>query len=108
MSDELRILRDRLAAMDDAFDNSQGGGETYGSAALLAQVSTTGQTNPQVFFALVPLDVDGTETEGSPATYVPQTGTTVYGLNLGSQVPPQGTNVVLHAVGGRFCFRYDG
>ena len=35
-------------------------------------------------------------------------GSVAYALNLGTQVPPSGTTVVCHAVGGRWCFRYDG
>src|SRR5262249_42100772 len=60
------------------------------------------------FCAVVPCDIDGGESEGAAATYVPRTGSVAYALNLGTQVPSNGTTVVCHAVGGRWCFRYDG
>jgi hypothetical protein len=54
------------------------------------------------------VDIDGAETEGGAVSYVQTSSNVFYALNLGSQVPPDGTTLVAHAVGGRWCFRYDG
>jgi hypothetical protein len=106
---DLRTLRDRQKAGQDALDSSLGGVEVRGSSAMLAQTTTvkTYPTTAAAFYAVVPCDIDGSETEGAAATYVPRTGSVAYALNLGIQVPPSGTTVVCHAVGGRWCFRYD-
>lgn len=109
MPDETRVLRDRLASLGDAFDNAQGGGEAYGSSAMLAQ-TTTVTTYPTVaaaMYAVVPCDADGVESEGNAVAYVPRTGSIAYAVNLGTTIPPSGTRVVCHAVGGRWAFRYD-
>jgi hypothetical protein len=107
---ETRLLRERLQSLDDAFDASQAGGDAYCSAAIIAQTTTvtTYPTTASAMYAVIPQDIDGAESEGSAATYVPNTGAISYALNLGTQIPPSGTNVICHAVGGRFCFRYDG
>jgi hypothetical protein len=56
----------------------------------------------------VPVEINGSETEGAAATYVQETSTVFYALNVGTAVPPAGTTIVCHAVGGRWAFRYDG
>lgn len=107
---DARILRDRQGAHSDASDAARAGGPEHGNAAMVAQTTYVSSypTTAAVEFAVIPCDVDGPETEGAAATYVPRTGTLAFALNLGTQVPPVGTIVICHAVGGRWCFRYDG
>src|SRR5262249_5432988 len=107
---DLRVIRERQWAGQEALDSSLGGVEARGSSAILAQTTTlkTYPTTASAFYAVVPCDIDGGESEGAAATYVPRTGSVAYALNLGTQVPSNGTTVVCHAVGGRWCFRYDG
>lgn len=107
---DLRILRDRQWAGRESLDTSLAGDEARGSSAMLAQTTTvqTYPTTAAAFYAVVPCDLDGGESEGAAATYVPRAGSVSYALNLGTQIPPSGTTVVCHAVGGRWCFRYDG
>lgn len=111
---DLRIIRDRQWAGRDALDTDLGGAEAHGeipnSAAMLGQTATvqTYPTTATAFYAVVPCDIDGSQSEGAAAAYVPRTGSVAYALNLGTQIPPSGTTVVCHAVGGRWCFRYDG
>ncbi len=53
--------------------------------------------------------VNGLEGENDLATFasdVPDDGLTT-ALNIGTQVPPQGTTVICSSVGGRWVFRYD-
>ncbi len=81
-----------------------------GSTALLV-TTTTVTTYPSTassFYASNPTEIDGSEVEGGAAFYTADTTQVVYALNVGTQVPPVGTRVVAHAVGGRWVFRYDG
>jgi hypothetical protein len=107
---DFRILRDRQWAARVALDASLGGAESRGSSAMLAQTTMvkTYPTSAASFYAVVPCDIDGGESEGTVATYIPRTGSATYALNLGTQIPASGTTVVCHAVGGRWCFRFDG
>jgi hypothetical protein len=105
---DLRVLRDRQESGRSSLDSGLGGVEARGSSAMLAQTTTARSypTTAGVFYAVVPCDVDATETEGAAASYSPHSGSVAYALNLGTQVPPAGTTVVCHGVGGRWCFRY--
>ncbi len=112
MGNDARVLRDRQGAARDDLDSSLGGGEPYGSAAEVVQ-TTTISTYPTIagaFYACVPCDIDGAEVEGGAATYVPRAGAPpIYCLNLGTSIPPVGTTLLVHGVGGgRWTFRYDG
>ncbi len=106
---DLRILRDRQENGRRMLDSGEGGVEARGSSAMLAQTTTARAypTTAGVFYAVVPCDIDGPETEGAAVSFVPRAGSVAYALNLGTQVPPSGTTVVCHGVGGRWCFRYD-
>jgi hypothetical protein len=107
MSD-LRIQRDRQAALDARVDNGVDQVEDC-SSAMLATTTTVGTypTTAAAYYACLETDIGGREIEGGSATYVNGTAT-VYAINVGTQVPPIGTKVVCHAVGGRWVFRYDG
>jgi hypothetical protein len=106
---DLRILRDRQQSASEAMDVDQGDEPLYGSAAVLAKTTTveTYPTTASAFYACLPQDIDGAEIEGAAASYVPQSNAVFYGWNAGTAVPPPGTPVVCHAVGGRWVFRYD-
>src|SRR5262249_43968240 len=58
--------------------------------------------------AILVKSINGPETEGSAASYVPASSTPSYAWNAGTGIPPLGTPLVCHAVGGRWVFRYDG
>jgi hypothetical protein len=107
---ETRTLRDRSSAADAAFDNAQGGGDPAGNGAFLLQTFkvTTYPTSASSTYACHPVDVNGEEAEGQSASYAIQDDVTQFAVGLGSVVPPEGTMVVGHHVGGRICFRYDG
>jgi hypothetical protein len=107
---ESRTLRDRQRAGQEAFDASLDLTPPEGAAALLVQTTTlvTYPTTAAAFYACVPCEVNGAETEGGAASYVQQSGVTLYALNLGTAIPPSGTTLVAHAVGGRWVFRFDG
>jgi hypothetical protein len=107
---DLRVMRERQWVERETLDSYGGGADVPGSSALLAQTTTvrTYPTTAAAFFAVVPCSIDGAEVEGAAATYVPLTGSVTYALNLGTQIPPNGTTVLCHGIGGRWCFRYDG
>ncbi len=87
--------------------------DVSGGEGSLAQLLTTVEimaypTTAGAFYAGNPTYVNGAETEGGVASYSPDPSQVMYAYNLGTKVPPEGTQVVAHAVGGRWVFRYDG
>jgi hypothetical protein len=106
---DTRILRERQAATLAAADRLAAFAE-HGAVAILAQTKTVTSypTVPGVYFGCAPLVLDGPEIEGAAATFTADAARTLYALNLGSQVPPVGARIIVHACGGRWTFRYDG
>lgn len=81
------------------------------SPSLLAATTTvtTYPTTAGRFFACDVQDLLGAETEGSVGSVTAASPTRrVLALNLGTAVPPIGTNVILVFVPHRWVFRYDG
>ena len=106
---DLRVLRDRQEAASAALDR-QDDLAAFGSAALCVATGTvtTYPTSPAEFYACVPLLLTGSEAEGATPTFTPDTATTLYALNVGTAIPPATTKLVIHSVGGRWVFRFDG
>jgi len=105
----MRIERLRHQDLDNLVDRLN----VSGAEGSLAQLLTTVTVNVYptaagAFYAGNPTYVSGTETEGGVAGYSPDRSQVIYAYNLGTQIPPEGTHVVAHAVGGRWVFRYDG
>lgn len=105
----MRIERLRHQDLNDLVDRLDVSGAGGSPAQLLTTVEITAYpTEAGAFYAGNPTYVNGAETEGGIASYSPDPSQVIYAYNLGTQVPPQGTRVVAHAVGGRWVFRYDG
>jgi hypothetical protein len=106
---DLRVLRDRQEAASAALDRSTGP-DLYTSAALCVVTTTvtTYPTSAAEFYACFPELLTGAETEGATPTFTPDTATTLYALNVGTAIPPLATKLVIHSVGGRWVFRFDG
>ena len=106
--DEAKRLRARDAALLDDLSR-RGRFPSFGSPSLVAQTKaiSTYPTSPQRFFACVPQTVLGAEVEGGPGTLSPNPAT-FFALNLGTAVPPVGTNLLATFVESRWVFRYDG
>lgn len=106
---ESRLLRLRQDGLSAAADRQAPPGDE-GGLAVLAQTTTLLRypTNAGAFYACAPLRVDGPESEGATATFVADPTRTIYAYNLGTQIPPANTRIVVHACGGRWTFRYDG
>jgi hypothetical protein len=107
---DLRVMRDRQTAIAEDLDLDQSAAPEWGAPARLAQTVqvTTYPTTAGVFYGIQFVDISGTEQEGAAATYVTVGSAQPFAVNLGTQVPPQGTKIVVHAAGGRWAFRYDG
>ncbi len=106
---ESRIERERQTALAGTLDRVVPFAAD-GSAAILV-TTTTVTTYPVTaasFYASNPTEIDGDDIEGGMASYATDTTQIAYVLNVGTQIPPTGTRVVAHAVGGRWVFRYDG
>jgi hypothetical protein len=104
-----RIERDRQKALSGVVDRVAPFA-AGGSTALLVTTTTMSvyPTSAASFYATNPTEIDGSEVEGGAASYTADTTKVVYVLNVGTQVPPVGTSLVAHAVGGRWVCRYDG
>ena len=104
-----RIERERQKALRGVLDRIAPF-VTDGSAARPGHDDNrqTYPTTAGAFYASNPTEIDGSEVEGATASYTADTSQVVYVLNVGTQVPPLGTRVIAHAVGGRWVFRYDG
>jgi hypothetical protein len=108
MSDS-RIQRERQKALSGAVDRvAPFAADTPAALLVTTTTVTTYPATAGAFYASNPTEIDGSEVEGGAATYTADTTQAVYVLNVGTQVPPSGTRVVAHAVGGRWVFRYDG
>jgi hypothetical protein len=106
---DTRIERERSRALSGILDRVAPFAAD-GSTALLVTTTTvtTYPSTAAAFYASNPTEIDGSEVEGGAASYTADATQVVYVLNVGAQVPPNGTRVVAHAVGGRWVFRYDG
>lgn len=106
---DTRIERERQKALAGVVDRVAPFAAD-GSIALLVTTTTiiTYPTAAASFYASNPTEIDGSEVEGGAASYTADATQVVYALNVGTQIPPAGTRVVAHAVGGRWVFRYDG
>jgi hypothetical protein len=106
--DEARRLRIRDAALVDEFGR-RGRDQTFGMPCLLGQTKKIASypTVAQSFYACAPSTLLGAEVEGGAGTVTPGPSTFL-ALNLGSVVPPIGTNILATFVDSRWVFRFDG
>jgi hypothetical protein len=106
--DDAKRLRIRDANLGVDFSQS-GRDPSLGMPCLLVQ-TTTVKTYPAVaqsFYACSPLTVLGTEVEGGSGSITLGTSK-FFALNVGSAVPPAGTNILATFVDNRWVFRFDG
>jgi hypothetical protein len=106
--DEAKRLRIQDATLVDGFSQASRD-PSLGMPCIAAQTKTlaTYPTGAQSFYACSPLAVLGTEVEGGLGT-MSLGSSTFYALNLGSAVPPIGSNILVTFVDNRWVFRYDG
>jgi hypothetical protein len=107
MSD-LRVIRDRQADAGDDLDRAEVRPSNAGRTDVA--ITTTELTYPTAagaWYSVTSQRIDGTEAEGASATFATTSGV-FHAFNLGSKVPPAGTIVLIHCIGGKWSFRYDG
>lgn len=104
---EARRLRIRETTLADDLkrqlsDPSQGSPSHVAQTIVLSSYPTTAQC----YYACQPVTVLGTEVEGGLGSTSVLTST-FFCLNLGSAIPPAGTQILATFVGNRWVFRYD-
>jgi len=102
----------RLRIRDANFDmevSQHGRDPSLGMPCLLVQTTSLGAypSVAQRFYACSPLIVLGPEIEGGAGTITAEPSKFL-ALNLGSAIPPAGTNLLATFVDNRWVFRYDG
>lgn len=77
--------------------------------AVIAVTATLSSypSSPSAAYYCLTQQIDADDTEGATASYTADGGE-LFAINVGSVVPPAGTRIIPHAVGGRWLFRYDG
>jgi hypothetical protein len=105
--DDARRLYLRDSAMADIVVR-QDSDPPVGAPSLLVRTTLLSvyPTAPGSYFACQPLTLLGAEVEGGQAAIFPGYST-FFALNLGSSVPPPGTQILTTFVGNRWVFRYD-
>src|SRR5690349_7193338 len=106
--DELRIARQRQSDVEVRADQVNQDAPEEGSVAL-ARTKAVGTypTAANRYFAMSPVTVGGVEGEGNPGTFTVESGT-FFALNIGSAVPPVGTDVIVEGINGRWVFEFNG
>lgn len=107
MNDD-RIVRSRQLGLGDDLDS--GYAPVVDCAPSILVQTTTVSAYPTVagaYYACHPVEVDGTPVEGGAASYAADTSSPLYAANLGSAIPPAGTRMIAHQVGGRWVFAWD-
>jgi hypothetical protein len=97
-----------MAVMNDDFDRAPDFVPANSTAAIAVttQVNTY-PTAAQAYYACKLGNLTGDEQEGNPDT-VAASANIFMALNLGTQIPPQGTQIIAHAASNRWVFRFDG
>jgi hypothetical protein len=105
--DEARRLRIRETTLADDL-KCQISDSSRGNPSLLARTTVVSSypTAAQCYFACQPAAVLGVEVEGGPGT-ISVLSSTFFALNVGSTIPPVGTQILATFAGNRWVFRYD-
>lgn len=105
---EERVLRQRIADLESYGDRTASTPNDC-DVSVLCQTSqkTSYPTVANSIYYCISVDLDGEDTEGASCTATPDGGE-YFALNNGTQVPPEGTTIIVTVVGGKPCFRFDG
>jgi hypothetical protein len=101
-----RQRHEELATIVANHPNRFGGATT--SALAVTTTQATYPTTASTFYAMNAQSINGSQVEGNTALLVTDTTSVFFAWNAGTQIPPSGTTVVVHSVGGNWMFRYDG
>lgn len=105
----MRDVRDRQFELVGDVDRLPGAAEG-GIAAMLLRTIDGGSypTAAATVYACYPVLSDAGDSEGDDPDLTEDSSAVIFAANVGSAVPDIGTDVIAHAVGGRWVFRYDG
>jgi len=104
-----RILRESLSEIEAASDRREQLPSDEGVSFLGA--TTTAGSYPMTcaaVYVVIPQLIDATDAEGAVPSFDDDGSGTVPAINVGNQVPPQGTLVLVHGAGGRWTFAFNG
>jgi hypothetical protein len=101
--DDLRYLRDRQSGLIAQFDRWDHHAPDP-TAVMIGKVFNNGSlpTTTGNYFAVHPVTVGGTESEGSAGTFSVDTASTVFFLVIGSKAPIVGDVLIAHSIDGRW------
>jgi hypothetical protein len=106
--DEARTLRSRHAAMVRAMDRPASEPPDGNPAMVVVTIEEgTYPTSAGEYYACQQVTPGGAEAEGSTPTFATLAGT-LYALNLGTAIPPEGTRLVVASIDGRWAFHFNG
>lgn len=107
---ELRTLRLRMEEMRAILDRLDSRDSPAGCAATVLRTKTvdTYPASAGSYFACDVVNASGDEEEGEAAGLGTVATTTVFALNVGTKLPPDGTDVLASVADGRYVFQYDG
>ena len=106
-SDDAKRLFTRESALSDDV-RRRDSDPSLGLPNLLATTMTIRAypTTAQAYYACQPLTLLGAEIEGGAGVVSVVSGT-FFALNIGSTIPPSGTQILTTFIGNRWVFRYD-
>jgi hypothetical protein len=106
--DEAKRLRVRESVLTEISTRGPSD-QTSGPPCMVARTVSLGSypTTATCFYACNPITVLGTEAEDGPSILTTE-ACTLFALNLGSTIPPAGTDILVTFVRHRWAFRYDG
>lgn len=108
MQDEARKLRERMGDLQERFDQLPTDTDAPASnRVFVTALKTTYPTSAGVYYCLQPQRISGAQTEGGVPT-IGNAGTNkTFGLNIGTSIPPLGTQVIACEIDGRWVFNYS-
>jgi hypothetical protein len=106
--DEVKRLRQRDSEVINASTRLLSG-RSSGAPCLISRTTTLSNypSAAASYYACNAVAVLGPEVEGGPGIISSDSGT-FFALNIGSTIPPVGTQVLVTFIGNRWVFRYDG
>lgn len=107
VDDELRILRERLDALEQLLDQVEQHAPTGATVlGLTSQITSYPGGTGQKFVAVTAQVPGGAEKEGGQATFTAY-GQPFLAISLGNAVPALNTYVIVEDLGGRAGFLYN-
>lgn len=104
-NEKLRIDDEEWDRDNGRVEDTQSTGTT--SIVAITYVQTAYPTSAQRYYAMKPLRILGLQIEGNAATTTTRSKH-LFAANLGTAIPPIGSNHIITYTGNRWVFRHDG